>query len=104
MIFNLIMEALLIQLEDMKGYQVGGQTVSTLAFADDLISMMLNAVEQYLKDLGMKVSGPKCVTIRTTKGSWFLTDPELRLSDGENIPVATADTTISLGRTHDRRS
>jgi len=105
-IFNLITEPLLIKLEDMKGYQVGGQTVSSLAFADDQIlltrkeeqaSTMVNVVEQYLEDLGMKLSAPKCaaVTIRGTKGSWFLTDPELHLSNGESIPVANANTRIT---------
>jgi hypothetical protein len=44
----------------------------------------------------MKLSEPKCaaVTVRGTKGSWFLTDTELQLSNGESIPVANADTRI----------
>jgi hypothetical protein len=105
MIFNIIMEPLLIKLESMEGYLVGGQTVSSLAFADDLILLarreeqaitMLSVVEQYLEGLGMKLSAPKCaaVTIKVTKDSWFLTDPELQLSKGDSIPVANADTMI----------
>lgn len=106
-IFNAVIEPLLHQLEKMSGYRInGGTTVSSLAFADDLIltatevpqaRALLEYTEAYLLGLGMTLSAPKsaCFRIVPTKDSWYLADPDMKLSSGEVIPYAHAETKLS---------
>jgi hypothetical protein len=76
-----VLEPLLLQLEEMKGYGINNNTkVSSLAFADDLIlvsseresKILFQKTEKYLQGLGMGISAPKCATfsIKATKDSW----------------------------------
>jgi hypothetical protein len=105
-IFNALLEPLILELEEMKGFQVKeGCTIATLAFADDIILLapneekakaLLQKTEQYLADLNMKISTPKCSTfqINATRDSWYLTDPAIQSRDGDMIPYADAGTHI----------
>jgi hypothetical protein len=111
LIFNAVLEPLLLQLEDMKGYCINNTKVSALAFADDLIlvssergeaKMLLQKTEKYLEGLGMGISAPKCATfsIKATKDSWHIEDPDLSTEKGEKIPMLSAGaTTHYLGGT-----
>jgi hypothetical protein len=111
-IFNAILEPLLLHLEQMKGYQIKNNIqVSSLAFADDLILVstetsdaekLLRATEEYLDNLGMSLSVLKCTafSIKTSKDSWHVQDPNLISISGEEIPPLRADaTTHYLGGT-----
>jgi hypothetical protein len=101
-IFNTILNPLLEQLEELKGYTINeSQTISTLVFADDIILLadkqqkaeqLLHHTENYLRNLGMAIAPSKCTALRitTTKDSWYLTNPHLGLIGGQNIPSATA--------------
>jgi hypothetical protein len=110
-VFNALLEPLLLQLESQQGYRINDHcTISTLAFADDVILVasdipkaktLLKHTEDYLEGLGMKISAPKCAAfqITTTRDAWFLTDPLLTTKNGDNIPQVTASNTIRyLGR------
>jgi hypothetical protein len=106
-IFNAILDPLLEQLEEMKGYVIDeSHSLSALAFADDLILLattkdkaqsLLHHTESYLKNLGMRIAAEKCASfeIRTTKDSWFIANPDLCLSNGEIIPNSAADSSLS---------
>ncbi|GJQ68522.1 hypothetical protein Trydic_g17092 [Trypoxylus dichotomus] len=106
-IFNAVIEPLLLQLEKMPGYSInGGTSVSSLAFADDLILTannvpqareLLEYTEAYLSGLGMTISAPKCACFRIapTKDSWYLADPGIKLSCGAAIPYADAETKLN---------
>jgi hypothetical protein len=101
-IFNAILNPLLEQLEELKGYTINDtQTISTLAFADDIILLadnqekaqqLLHHTEEYLRSLGMLIAPSKCTALRitTTKDSWYLTNPQLHLNGRQSIPSATA--------------
>jgi hypothetical protein len=110
--FNAVLEPLLLQLEKMKGYEIGNDAkVSALAFADDLILVsseeseannLLQKTEEYLDGLGMGISATKFTTfnMRTTRDLWHIKDPNLMTKGGEKIPLLTADaTTQYLGGT-----
>jgi hypothetical protein len=106
LIFNAVIEPLLIQLEEMQGYQLNSDaTVSSLAFADDIIlvaptdsdaAQLLRRTEEYMRDLGMNISAPKSATfgIKTTRDSWQIYDPRLSSTTNEKIPFAGAETTL----------
>jgi hypothetical protein len=99
-IFNAVLEPLLLQLEEMQGYELRNDVkVSSFAFADDIILVASNAsdagnllrrTEEYLGDLGMSISALKSAafSINTTRGSWHLCDPGLSSTSGEKIPFA----------------
>lgn len=103
LIFNAILEPLLLKLESQSGYRVTGDThISSLAFADDLVLLSDNVqqaarqlldVEAYLSGLGMNLSASKCATfhIIPKNKSWSVADPGLRLQSGEPIPYCGAD-------------
>ncbi|CAH2020299.1 unnamed protein product [Acanthoscelides obtectus] len=110
LLFNLVLEPLLVKLETRPGYRIDTETqISSLAFADDLLLVaqtvphakdQLSSTEAYLSSLGMKIAANKCRTFRVnrTKDSWYLTDPGLELDSGEVIPVAGAgDHLVYLG-------
>jgi len=105
LLFNLIMEPLLQNLQRMSGYRVADETISVLAFADDIFLVartaseadtLLKAAEAYLTGLGMKISVGKCACfqVKKTRDSWYLVDPGLELSCGEGIPYASAGTKL----------
>jgi hypothetical protein len=106
-IFNALMDPLLDQLEQMKGYVIDeSHSISALAFADDLILLsdtkdkaqkLLNHTESYLNALGMRIAAEKCASfeIKTTKDSWFIRNPDLSLKNGEEIPNSAADSSLS---------
>jgi hypothetical protein len=79
--------------------------VSSLAFADDLnltaaetshAENLLRRTEKYLEELGMNISAHKCtaVSIRTTRDSWYLKDPNLTSKDGCKLLMVPANATI----------
>jgi hypothetical protein len=81
-IFNAIINPLLEQLENLGGFTINdSQSISSLAFADDLILVaddhdaaqkLLTHTELYLQSLGMSIAAHKCTSVRvvTTKDSW----------------------------------
>jgi len=102
LLFNLILEPLLLDLEKMAGFSVGTIRVSVLAFADDLFLLaddpgtaqaLLHATEQYLNNLGMSLAPEKSLAIflHAANGSWWLEDPALRVGGGL-IEAATSET------------
>jgi hypothetical protein len=105
-IFNAVLEPLLLQLEELRGYDLSnGVKVSSFAFADDIILVssdasdaanLLRRTEEYLGNLGMDISANKSAafTIKTTKDSWQLHDPYLSSKNGEKIPFSGAETTL----------
>ena len=105
-IFNAIVDPLLEQLEQMKGYVIDeSHSLSALAFADDLILLattkdkaqnLLHHTESYLNDLGMRIAAEKCASfeIRSTKDSWYIANPDLCLSNGDKIPNSAADSSL----------
>ena len=105
-IFNAILDPLLDQLEEMKGYVIDkSHSLSVLAFADDIILVadakdkaqnLLRRTESYLSNLGMRITAEKCASfeIRPTKDSWFIADPDLRLTNGDKIPNSAADSSL----------
>jgi hypothetical protein len=93
-IFNAIMDPLLEQLEQMKGYVIDeSHSLSALAFANDLTLLatakdqaqnLLHHTESYLKSLGMGIAADKCASFEiSTKDSWYIANPDLRLANGE---------------------
>jgi hypothetical protein len=106
-IFNAIMDPLLDQLEEMKGFEIDEtHHISALAFADDLILLsdakdkdqkLLDHTESYLNALGMRIAAEKFTSfeIRTTKDSWFIKNPDVSLKNGDKIPNSAADSSLS---------
>jgi hypothetical protein len=106
LVFNAVLEPLLIQLEEMQRYQLSdGVKVSSSAFADDIIleasttsdaAKLLRRTEEYLRDLGMNISAKKSATfgIKTTRDSWHIHDPGLSSITSEKIPFAGAETVL----------
>jgi hypothetical protein len=101
------MDPLLDQLEEMKGYVINeSHSISALAFVDDHILLsdtkdkaqrLLNHTESYLNALGMRIAAKKCPSfeIRPTKDSWYVTNPDLSLTNGDKIPNSAADNSLS---------
>jgi Reverse transcriptase (RNA-dependent DNA polymerase) len=99
LLFNLILEPLLLDLESQAGFSGAGISVSVLAFADDLILIagdptraqaLLNITATYLTRLGMALAPEKSISIyiHVTHGSWKLADPQLIL---DGVPLQAAD-------------
>jgi len=105
-IFNAIIDPLLEDLEQMKGYMIDeSHYLSALAFADDLILLasskekalsLLHRTESFLTNLGMRIAAEKCASfeIKTTKDSWYIASPDLSLTNGDKIPSSAADSTL----------
>jgi hypothetical protein len=100
------MNPLLEQLEELRGYAIDdNQTISSLAFADDLILVadtmdkaqhLLSTTQSYLKNLGMKIAPTKCASFQVqTKDSWYISTTDLKLESGDQIPSTTAVDTIN---------
>jgi len=94
------------QLEQMKGYVIDeSHSLSALAFPDDLILLaatkdkaqnLLHHTESYLNSLGMRIAAEKCASfeIRPTKDSWYIANPDLRISNGDKIPNSAAHSSL----------
>jgi len=102
LLYTLLMEPLLEQLEELEGYDDEDLEVSALAFADDFTlaatnlpraRALLRLVQDYLSDLGMEVAASKCLSIYFVKGNktFGLGDPQLSL-DGVPLPAADFET------------
>ena len=90
----------------MKGYVIDeSDSLSALAFADDLILMvtsktkaqtLLHHTEAYLNSLGMRIAAEKCAPfeIRPMKDTWYMKIPDLRLLNGDEIPYSAADSSL----------
>jgi hypothetical protein len=88
LLFNAVMDPLIEQLENLKGYHINAtHTISSIEFADDLLLLddsrekaqhLLNLTKQYLQNLGVKIAASKCTTfeIVTTKDSWYVVKPQ----------------------------
>jgi hypothetical protein len=106
LIFNTLLEPLINTLEEEEGFAINSECqVSVLAFADDMILLapgvpeakrLLEITERYLGDLGMMISAPKCAAFQIipTRDTWYIADPSLTTSTGDQIPHANADTCI----------
>jgi len=78
---------------------------SALAFADiillsdtkDKAQSLSNHTESYLNALGMRTASEKCASfeIRPTKDSWYITNPDLSIPNGDKIPNSAADSSLS---------
>ena len=91
----------------MKGYVTNeSRSISALGFADDLILLsatkdkaqrLLNHTESYLNALGMRIAAEKCAffEIRPKKDSWYITNPDLSLTNGDKIPNSAPDSSLS---------
>jgi hypothetical protein len=102
LIFNSIIEPLLLKLEKEPGYRITPTCeISSLAFADDLlllandidqITKLINITKSYLVDLGMKLAPEKCIVFQIVKtgDTWYMTEPQIKLNNGGNIPTADA--------------
>jgi hypothetical protein len=73
-LFNLVMESLLVELEVMPGYAISDENISCLAFADDLFLFasgapkaqdLLDHTVEYLGALGMTISASKFRSSKT---------------------------------------
>jgi hypothetical protein len=105
-IFNAIMDPLLEEIEEAKGYLIDeSHSLSALAFADDLILLanakctaqnFLNHTEAYLNSLGIRIAAEKCASfeIPPSKKAWCITDPDLCPSNGDQIPFSAADSSL----------
>ena len=89
----------------LKGFHIDEKnTISSLAFADDLLladthekaQTLLTHTENYLESLGMRIAANKCASfeIRKTKDSWYVEETCLRLGNNECIPSSAVDGTI----------
>jgi hypothetical protein len=109
-VFNAIMDALLEQLEGMEGYAIDNlHNLSALAFTDDLILLatakdkaqnLLDHTEAYLNSFGMHISSEKCASfeISPAKKTMYVVNPDLCLSNGDQIQFSAADSsTFYLG-------
>lgn len=101
LLFILIIEPLLEKLEEMEGLDLGGERISSLAFADDLYLLagdvraaqaLMDETARILGNLGMSISASKSFAFQyKTRGkSWALVDPCINLQ-GERIPRVGAD-------------
>lgn len=80
--------------ETTEGIKLGGEKISVLTFADDLVLLAKNkeiANEQnrllykYLNKLQMEVSADKCSTFQILQKNktWFIRNPQLTLIDNQ---------------------
>lgn len=102
LIFNLVLEPLLVKLAEREGCIVGNESVSCMAFADDLTVVadshekaegMVHDIEKFLDGIGMIISTPKsrCFQIAPTKDSFCMKDPLIKRLNNEFIPALEAD-------------
>lgn len=103
------MDPLLEQLVGFGGFAIESNTISSLAFADDLILVadnhtkaqeLIKLMEIYLQNLGMSMSAGKCASfqIKTTRDAWYLTNTRQHLATGETIPSTANDSTMTYLR------
>ncbi|XP_044265128.1 uncharacterized protein LOC123011641 [Tribolium madens] len=89
----------------MPGYKINECNISCLAFADDLIltanspndaQKLLQVVETFLRDHGMKLSLQKCVSfqVEPTRDSFYVQDANIFANNREPIPNADAESKI----------
>jgi hypothetical protein len=102
-IFNGMMDPLL-ELEQMKGNVIDeSHSFSALAFADHLILLattkdteqrLLNHTESYVNNFGMRIAGEKCLSfeVRLTRVSWYISNLDVCLENGDKRPCSSADT------------
>jgi hypothetical protein len=101
LLFNLVLEPLLDQLNQMEGVPFGDESISVIAFADDLFlfasdalkaQSLLDCTVDYLGAHGMTLSASKsrAFEIKYSHKSWSIVDPQVERL-GERIPVARAD-------------
>ena len=88
LLFNLIIDPIIGTLDETtEGVKLENENISVLAFADDLVLLAKNKeiaekqnrlLNNYLKDLKMKVSAEKCTTfeIKHQNKTWFLKNPQ----------------------------
>ena len=88
LLFNLIIDPIIGRLDETtEGIKLENENISVLAFADDLVLLAKNKeiaekqnrlLNNYLKDLKMKVSAEKCTTfeIKHQNKTWFLKNPQ----------------------------
>ena len=105
-VFNAILNPLL-ELEEIKGFTIDdSHSISSLAFADDIIlvaddpakaQQLLTHSEHYFWSLGMNVAANKCASFQlvTTKCTWYVEDTNLQLADGGTIPSTAANNALS---------
>ncbi|CAB3388571.1 Hypothetical predicted protein [Cloeon dipterum] len=117
LLFALLLDPLLDQLNNLHGYKHLGVSLNVLAFADDLILLatttkeatdLLFTTETYLQSLGMGLSPTKSVAFQfgPTGGTWSVTDPNLRLRNGRIPFLELSDKMTYLGASigHDGKS
>jgi Reverse transcriptase (RNA-dependent DNA polymerase) len=104
-LFCLVLEQLLELLQEAGGYEMAGQILACLAFADDLFlfslrvlgaTKLLDITIDYLESLGMGLALTKCFAfqIEPTKDSWYLKDPNIG-SRGVKVPTVEAGECLS---------
>ena len=103
--FNAILESLLDQLEQMKGYVIyESHSLSALAFADLILlatsktkaQNLLHYTEAYLNSLGMRIAPEKCASfeIRPMKDTLYMTNPDLHPLNGDELTYSSADSSL----------
>lgn len=109
LLFNVVMDPLLEQLEAMRGYCTpDGTNISVLAFADDLIlvsdsrqgaSELLQYTCTYMENIGMALSLPKCTTLEFESfgQTWAVVDPQLSVRGHSIAAVKSEDEFTYLG-------
>lgn len=98
LLFNLCMELLLEAVEDnTEGIKINEKNmVPILAFANDIVLLgknkreaqkQLSMVQDYLKSLGMSISGDECLTFQvfSKKDTWYIRDPGID-AESKRIP------------------
>lgn len=111
LIFNLILEPIIEKVDRMtEGISLGGEKVSILAFADDLLLLAKDRKEAtrqsgmivgFLKELGMHLSIEKSSTVQiVSKGrTWHQADPKLYIAN-ERVPYTDPEQVVAyLGAT-----
>lgn len=106
LIFNLVIEPLLLKLEQKSGFKINNNNcLACLAFADDLI-LLANNIEEantqleilinFLNEINMNISIDKCATFQiiTSKDSWYIADPQLCVNN-QKIKYLGPDTPIT---------
>jgi hypothetical protein len=105
-IFNAVLEPLLLQLEEMQGFQISNDImVSSFTFADDIILVLstasgtenlLRKTKEYLRGCGMTILAQKCAafSVNSTWDSWHLLDPGISSANSEKIPFTGAETSL----------
>lgn len=113
MLFNTVVDPIITNIERAtKGIDLNGNNVTILAFADDLVlvgqdrdeaARQLKMLGEYLKNLGMELSIPKCASIEVVakNKTWFLHDPKIMMGCDRIPTICPGETTKYLGITLD---